>query len=266
MQKRSSYIPFFIIFFLLSIIIFGIAKLGFLKPVEPIFRTVFAPIQAAAYGSFTFFTSIFQNSKVEDLKIQNAVLIKKLINQDKLIEDNKALRDQFQTQNPKSINLMPSRVIGAPGFIPGISVPESLVIDKGAIDGVRLGDAVIYKDNLVGRISALTEFVSGVELITNSTVSFTAKTLETNALGVVKGQGGGNLLLDNVVLSDNLKLGDIVLSKGDISASGEGFVSDLVVGRISAISKNPSDLFQKAKIKSNIDFSKIDKVFVITSR
>jgi len=48
-----------------------------------------------------------------------------------LIEDNKALRDQFQTENPKSTNLIEADIIGAPGFIPGISIPETLVLNRG---------------------------------------------------------------------------------------------------------------------------------------
>jgi rod shape-determining protein MreC len=181
-----------------------------------------------------------------------------------LIEDNKALRDQFETKKPISTNLIPAVVIGAPGFIPGITVPENYTLDKGEIDGVKVGDAVIYQENLVGRIIKTTQFLSKVQTITNTASSFTAKTLETNALGVVKGQGGGNLILDNVVLSDNLKVGDIVLSKGEVDVSGNGFVPDLVAGEIIAVSKNPSDLFQSAKVNSHVDFSRIDKVFVVS--
>jgi len=180
------------------------------------------------------------------------------------MEDNKALRDQFETKNPISTNLIPAQVVGAPGFLPGITVPENYTIDKGEADGVSFGDAVVFKDNLVGRVVKTTQFLSSVQIVTNSSSLFTVKTLETNALGVIKGQGGGNLILDNVVLSETLKLGDMVLTKGDLDINGGGFVPDLIVGEITAISKNPSDLFQRAKIKSRVDFSKITKVYVVS--
>jgi len=264
MQKRSSFVPYFLIFLIFSIIIFGLSSTGLLRPIEPVFRTILSPIQEATYNGYAFITSFSINPKITELENQNVVLTKNLINQDKLIEDNKALRDQFETKNPISTNLIPARVVGAPGFIPGITVPENYTIDKGEVDGIKVGDAVISKDNLAGRVIKTTQFLSNVQTITNVSSSFTAKTLETNALGVVKGQGGGALILDNVVLSDNLKLGDIVLSKGDVDSSGNGFVPDLVIGEIIAVSKNPSDLFQRAKIKSHVDFSRIDKVFVVS--
>lgn len=265
MQKKSSNFSYFIILLIISLLIFGLSTLGFFKPVEPIFRTILSPVQATVYGGFSFITGIFSNSKLKDLQNENRNLTKKLIEQDKLIEDNKALRDQFETENPKSNILLPAQVVGAPGFIPGVSLPENYTLDKGESDGVKEGDAVIFEDNLVGVVSKTTRFLSSVELITNSSFTLTAKTLETNALGVVKGQGGGELILDNVVLSDTLKKGDIVLSKGDVEVGISGTIPNLIVGKITAVNKNPSDLFQKAKIKSNVDFSKVNKVFIITS-
>ena len=182
-----------------------------------------------------------------------------------MVADNNALRDQFNFKNSKSNNLIPATIVGAPGFIPAITEPESYTLDKGENDGIKMGDAVVYEDNLVGRIIKVTKTLSSVQLITNSSSSFTAKTLESNALGVVKGQGGGGLMLDNVVLSDSIKIGDLVLSKGDLGVLGIGLAPDLVAGEIVAVSKNPSDLFQRAKIESRLDFSKLDKVFVVNN-
>lgn len=264
MQKRSPFIPFFVIFLILSIVVFGLSKAGILKPIEPIFHTIFSPIQSVTYNGFSFITSLGMNGRVRDLENQNFALTKKLINQDKLLEDNKALRDQFETKNPISTNLIPASIVGAPGFLPGITVPEIYIIDRGETDGIRVGNAVVSNENLVGRVIKTTQHLSSVQAITNSSSSFTVKTLETKALGVIKGQGGGNLILDNVILSDSLKIGDIVLTKGDINVSGNGLVPDLIVGEITAVNKNPSDLFQRAKIKSHVDFSKILRVFVVS--
>ena len=266
MKQRFSFTLVFVTFLILSIIIFSFSKLGLFKPVEPFLQSITAPIQSVVYGSFSFLTNIGSNTKVKELENKNNLLTKQLLSQEKLISDNKALKDQFQTQAPKSTNLIPADIIGAPGFLPGISVPESFTLDKGEADGVKVGDAIIYKNNLLGKVVKTSEFVSSVEVVTNASSLFTAKTLETNALGVVKGQGGGGLILDNVILSESLKIGDMVITKGDVNLSGVGIVPDLVLGEIVAINKNPSDLFQRAKLKPLVDFSKIDKVFVINLR
>jgi rod shape-determining protein MreC len=101
--------------------------------------------------------------------------------------------------------------------------------------------------------------------LTNSTSLFTAKTLNTQAQGVVKGQGGGGVVLDNVVLSESLKKDDLVLTNGDINTQNSGFPPDLTVGKIISVSKNPSDLFQKADIQPLIDLESLEKVFVVVN-
>ena len=253
MQKKS-FTSYFLVFFVLSLLLIGASKIGFLNPIDSLLKTIFSPVQAVTYGAFSIVTGFGQNSEIQTLKSQNLSLTKQLVDQNKLIGDNKALRDQFQTADPKSQNLLPADVIGAPGFMPGFSVPESLILNRGENDGVKLGDAVVYQNNLVGRVTQVLANSSNVTLVTNSSSQFIAQTSETKARGVVKGEGGGELILDNVVLSDNLKTGDFVLS---------GISSDIIVGKITAVSKNPSDLFQKAEVKSLVDFNKLTKVFVV---
>ena len=264
MQKRN-FVSYFLIFLVLSLIIFGASKIGLLRPLESIGKGISSPFQALTYGVFSKITDFGSNSKIKTLQAQNLELTRKLVDQSKLTADNKALRDQFQIQNPKSTNLVEADVIGAPSFIPGISVPENLFLNKGISDGVKVGQAVVYEDNLIGKVVQVFAFSSSVTLASNSSVSFTAKSLETQSQGVVKGQGGGDMILDNVLLTDNLQKQDTVLTKGDVSATGSGFPPDLVVGKIVSVSKNPSDLFQKADVKSLIDFSKLTKVFVISA-
>jgi len=264
MQKRS-FTSYFLIFLTLSLIIFGAAKIGLLKPLDSLGKAVLSPFQALTYGTFAKISEFGSNSQIQELQAKNLALTQKLIEQNKLVADNQALRDQFQTQNPKSSALLEADVIGAPAFIPGISVPETLILDRGENDGIKVGQAVIYQNNLLGKIVQVSGALSAVTLITNSSSSFTAKTLGTQSQGVIKGQGGGEMIFDNVVLSDNLQRGDTVLTGGNVGLSGSGFPPNLVVGTINAVSKNPSDLFQKADVKSLVDFSKLNKVFVIVN-
>lgn len=246
--------------------IFAASKIGLLKPLDSLGKGILSPFQVLTYGVYSKITDFGSSTQVKALKSENNMLTQKLINQTRLAEDNKALRDQFEAQNPKSLDLMEADVIGAPGFIPGISIPEAFVLDRGENDGVKIGQAVVYEDNLIGKVVKTSAFLSSVALISNSSSFFTAKTMSTQALGVVKGQGGGGIILDNVMLSDTLQKQDVVLTKGDVSDLGIGIPPDLVVGEIVSVSKFPSDLFQKANLKSKLDFNKLTKVFIINNQ
>ena len=265
MQKRGRFSYIFIILFLFSIFFLFLSRIGIFK--GTFFASVFSPIQKEihkTYISFATFTSGFDK---EQLKQENINLVKKLIDQKKLEDQNKALLDQFQTNYPKSVDLIPAEVIGSPGFIPGVSVPEKLILDKGESDGITKGDTVVIKNNLIGSIENVSKNSSIVSLATNNSSSFAVKVgVDKNILGSIKGQGAGELILDNVLLSENLKKDDIVLTKGDVDEKGKGYPQDLIVGKVISVDKSPSALFQKADVISFVDFSKLTTVFIISKK
>lgn len=261
MQKRQGIIYVFLVFLAVSVVVFLFFKLPFLKPVSSLTQAIFSPITSTIHSFFSF----GQNQQVKTLQQENMYLSKRLVDQAKLLADNKALRDQFAVSIPKSENLVAANIVGSPSFVPGVTLPENYILDKGQRDGVKIGQAVIYKDNLVGKIISVSYGFSKVELLTNSSFSITSQTLQTNSLGVAKGQGGGEIILDNVLLSQNLKQDDLVITKGDVGTNGVGFLPNLILGKIISINKNPSDLFQTAKIKTLLDFTKLFSVFIVKS-
>lgn len=259
MQKRKNWIYIFIFFLSLSLLIFLLFKLPIFKPVSSLIQNIFSPVQSLTHSLATGFRS---NREMDNLKKQNLELTKKIVDQGKIAADNKALRDQFEVSYPKSQDLLEARVISSPSFIPGITLAENLIIDKGEKDGIKIGMAVVFRDNLVGKIQKISDNTSKIILVSNSGFWVISQTLQTNAQGVVKGQGAGELILDNVVLSQNLSQDDFVLTKGEGDLNG-GIMPSLVIGKIVSVNKNPSDLFQVAKVKSLLDFSHLSTVFIV---
>ncbi|HSW47545.1 MAG TPA: rod shape-determining protein MreC [Candidatus Saccharimonadales bacterium] len=250
MQKRKSFFPTFLIFFIPAIILFVLAGTGYLNGLTGFFETGTVPIQKSLFGIF------HPDSKDELSKLQdeNRNLASQLTKQEEMKRDNQALRDQFQTGNPAPNTLLPATVIGGED--------DTIIIDKGQADMIQVGDVVVLKDNLIGKVDRVSMHLAVVDLITGNT-SFTAKTVKTDSLGIVKGQSGG-LLLSNVVLSDKLEKGDLVVAKGDVDSHGIGFPPDLIAGKIVSVNKKASNLFQSAEVRSLVDFAKLKIVFVIT--
>lgn len=263
MQKRKNIFYVFLLFLVLSIFLLVLSKTNLSSRISSAVSSAFSPFQSISYSAFKFI-NFGTNSQVKELQDENLKLTQQLVDKNKLIADNKALRDQFQTANPGNLQLLPAKIIGAPSFIPSVSAPETFILDQGDINGVKTGDGVIYKNVVIGKIDKTQNFVSRAVLITNASSSFTVKTSGNLNLGVVKGQGGGTLVLDNVLLSENLTKNELILTKGNMDLNGTGFPPDLIVGKIKSINKNPSALFQTAEIESPIDFENISQVFIIT--
>ncbi len=241
----------------------GLSKAGILNPVSSVLQRITAPFQSATYNFFNSVILLGESPKLKQLETENLRLTSMLSDQKKLERENSALSDQFQVSSPNSNTLLPANIVGAPSFIPGIAVPETFIIDKGTSDGITIGRAVVYKNNLVGKVTKANGFLSEVTLVTNPASSLTVKTSGSDVLGVIKGQGGGEMILDNVLLSDNLKPADLVLTNGGTNLNGTGYPPDLIVGKIVSVDKKASSLFQRAKVSSFINFSKIRTVFII---
>jgi rod shape-determining protein MreC len=266
MPKKSNFYLIFSIFLGLSLILILLFRTGNLNLLTGAASYISNPIQKITHN--IFHNNLGGQSDMQKLVNENAMVRKQLVDQAILTKENKALRDQFQTQYPISLALIPANIIGSPGLIPGISKPEYFILNKGTKDGVKLNQPVISNDMLVGKIILVQDHLSKVELVFNKATSFTAKAVSyqtgMETLGVLKGRGNEEMILDNVLLSDSLKQLDTVVTKGDIDQNGFGFPPNLIVGKIVSVEKQESDLFQKAKIRSPLDFSSLSIVFVIT--
>ncbi|MEX2013104.1 MAG: rod shape-determining protein MreC, partial [Candidatus Levyibacteriota bacterium] len=208
MPRKSNFFPPFLILLFLSTLLFVLGRSGVLAGPAGFIAEIASPLERATFK--------LSGSHEEDSKLQaeNKTLIKKLADVQKLTAENSALKDQFETSYPESPNLLPANVISAPSFVPGVTSPEYLVIDKGGKDGVKVGSAVVFRDNLVGKVVEAASSLSKVILVSNSESNFSARTMSVKgvvgegALGIIRGMGGQDMILDNVLLSESLQPGD----------------------------------------------------------
>lgn len=268
-KSKNDFLRVFIIFLIASFLIFLIFSQSFSTNIRSGLEIFLKNILIASSSLFPKVDEIFLSSYIKKLEKGNRELLQKFIYQESLKKENQALKDQFKTDQIKSYNLIPVKIIGMPNFVPGVSMPEEFIIDKGLKNNIKIGQAVIFKNMILGKIVRVSNNVSAVSLISNPSFSFAVKTLSLNkdekeALGIVKGEGNGGIVLENVLLSEKIKPGDIVATKGDIDDKGIGYPADLIVGKVVSVNKKPSNLFQAAKLETLIDFSNLETVFVFS--
>lgn len=260
-KRKESFLSAFIVVVFLCALILALSLSGNLKFLSSFLEKGTVTIQSTAFKIFQKLPFVSEDPRIKKLEDKNLEFLSQVTAFEKLKKENQALSDQFQTAYPQALRLLKANIIGASSFIPGISTPNTLIIDKGLQDNLKIGMAVVVKDNLVGVISQASANLSEVDLINNPSASFTAKT-QNGAVGIAK--GGGGLTLDNILLSENIKEGELVLTKGNINSNGVGIPPDLIVGKITSVEKKPSELFQKAEITSFVNFVKLSTVFVYT--
>ncbi len=138
---------------------------------------------------------------------------------------------------------------------------RSIIIDKGAEDGVRVGMPVESARGLVGQVFRTTPNSSQVVIITDSSSAVPARLGNSRATGILRGGGvGGSLSIDWIDLKHQVEVGEVVLTSG----LGGRFPQDLVIGRVIEIDRREAELFQRAIVQPAVDFEDLEVLFVIT--
>lgn len=254
---RKQYI-LLVVFLIITLSILLTTNSSITSSLSGFVQNVFSSPKAAIYNAKVK-TSPGENSEIERLKNENTALLKNFIDYEKMKRDNEALRNQFETGETQTYSLMPAQIIG---FLGSHSSPRALVINLGKNNGIATGQAVIYKNNLVGKIDRVSNSYSRIQLVQNDKFSTIGMAAENGSTGVVKGQNDF-ILLDNIAVSDKIVKGETIISKGDINDQGIGIPGGLVIGRISGVSRQESMPFQTAKVKSSINVASLTTVFVV---
>lgn len=123
----------------------------------------------------------------------------------------------------------------------------SYVVARGSRDGVRPGAPVIAGDGiLIGTIHSADEGTSTIRPVLDprSKILVVIPREKGSVYGIVGGRFSVGVELTTVPITEELRIGDIVLTSG----LQEGIPAGLVLGTISDIKKNPEDLFQTASL------------------
>ena len=125
---------------------------------------------------------------------------------------------------------------------------NSVDIDKGSKDGIKVGMPVVSGSGLVGRIEQVTSSRSTIELITDPNFRVGVKLLPDGVLGTARGTGGGDPLTVDTGLDGETKLapgGALTTSGADKSA----FPPSIPVGTVTGSSKAPGGLTLNLTVK-----------------
>ena len=265
MQKFTSTKLFKII--AIVIIFTGLVFLNpykFFNPIRSGFGLALLPFQKVFYS----FSIGIENTKdfigsVGKIKNENEKLIKEnqqLLSENAMLNDmkneNTMLREQIDLLPRDRYNLTAAFVVSQDPNGMG----NWLEIDKGSDDGITEGMSVIVsKGILIGRIQDISSHKSQVMLLTNPKSTVNVITTGSGAKGVIKGEYGLGIILDMILQTDSINVGDSVVTSG---ISGE-IPRGLYVGTIQEIHQSDDHLFQQAVMASPLQAAKTQIVFVI---
>jgi len=170
--------------------------------------------------------------------------------------ENEYLKAQLDQELERGVELLMTRVIGREPQ----NLGQYILINKGLKRGVKAGVPVVDKAGcLVGKVSKVFSNTSQVLLITDPTSSINALIQESRASGIVKGEYGLGLLMDLIPQGEEISKNYIVITSG----LGDQFPQGIFIGKVDRVVEQETEIFKKAWIKPAVDFSHLERVFVV---
>ena len=224
------------------------------------------PIQSKVYNvanrAISIKDIIFSYEEIiaenENLKKENMELkIQKERNQ-KILEENERLLKLLEMKENSIYkgNLKFARV----SFSDINNLNNKIFIDLGAEDGIKIDMITVYGDYLVGKIVAVHNNYSEVELITNPNSIISAKTMR-DILGIARGsdEEDGLLYFQPSIVEDNLKEGEEIVTSGVSNIFPEG----IKIGKIENIDDKENYSYKRITIKPPFESKDLRELIVI---
>ena len=224
------------------------------------------PIQSKVYNvanrAISLKDIIFSYEEIiaenENLKKENMELkIQKERNQ-KILEENERLLKLLEMKENSIYkgNLKFARV----SFSDINNLNNKIFIDLGAEDGIKIDMITVYGDYLVGKIVAVHNNYSEVELITNPNSIISTKTMR-DILGIARGsdEEDGLLYFQPSIVEDNLKEGDEIITSGISDIYPEG----IKIGKIEEIDEKENYGYKRVTLKPGFESKDLRELIVI---
>ncbi len=161
----------------------------------------------------------------------------------------------FKSQIPETMTVITAEVIA---YSPSAWF-RTIVINKGRRDGVQKGMPVVTWEGVVGKVIRTSTGSSVVLLIIDRNSSVDVLVQRTRARGILEGEGTARCQLRYVPKTDDIVVGDRIITSG----LGGIFPKGLVMGKVVKVEKKEYGLFQEVVIEPSADFSRLEELMVI---
>ncbi len=263
LTRANRRIPILLGVGLLLVLAGAIGKLG---PLSWVYDHTFVPMGAGLsnFGSST--SQAFANlGAVRDLASENARLeqenaqLREQVAADASIRrDNDQLRSQLGLEAAGGPQEVAAEVVA---FEPD-SYRQFVTINKGSRSGIKPGMADVSGGILIGTINDTSSATARIMLVTDPDFKLVAEDQNTGADGLVEGQLGGGIALDDIGQTDSVKPGDAVTTSGLSGTVPAG----LLIGQIESVNTRTNVVFQTAQVQTTMQVNKLRFAYVVVGQ
>jgi rod shape-determining protein MreC len=264
-KERRAFILFLCLSLLSALLItvdyHGKGVLGLLKDIGfLVLKPVNYTVQNVVNRFEKYFQIFTQTESIHQKNWQLQQENREILHENAILKEKLAAYEQIakmvQFKEYYNYEMIPAQVIGREPS----NWFHSVIIDMGSKDGVEIDMGVATYRGLVGKVIQVGHNTSEVILLIDQGCSMGALIQRTREIGVIKGgTESAYCYLDYIAHDADVQINDIVVTSGMGSSVPKG----IIIGRIVAVRKEKHDLFQRILIKPEVDFNKLEEVYIV---
>jgi rod shape-determining protein MreC len=244
-------------------------KDGGTSPARGVGAGIFGPVEQVAHDVSDPVTSLFDSitggpsaqSTIANLQQENAQLRAELSSAQLSDADEAQLAQLLQLAGRGGYRIMAASVIAAGG-----DYSDSVTLDAGSNDGVKLNETVLNGSGLVGTVTQVSSDTSTVLLVPDATSVVGVRLAGSNEIGEITGSGkslagGGMLKLTLFDASAVLQPGQQLVTFGSVGDSP--YVPGVPVGTVVSVQDSAGSLTQTALIRPFVNFTALGVVGIV---
>jgi rod shape-determining protein mreC len=240
-----------------------------LGPVKSVAGNVITPMQVGINRIGSFFTSKLDYlKKVDDLIAKNKELTDKL--NEVSYENKLLLQGKYELDNFRKLYNLDQTYADYPKVAARVISKDTnnwyskFKIDKGSDDGIKPGMNVMAGNGLVGIITKTGKNYADVRSIIDDSSNVRGMFLDNSETCTVK--GNLKLLDEGHIEVTDIKKGSSIQDGYEVvtSYTSQEYHPGILIGYVSGIKVDPSNMTESGYLTPAVDFSKLDMVLIIT--
>lgn len=224
------------------------------------------PVQRGITGVGEWFNSIWRHyfalvqaaEENDRLKKELAALKQRTVDRDELELANQRLKKLLEFKQNLDYPIVAAEVVGTD---PSAQF-KTVIINKGASHGVLPLMPVVCAQGAVGRVIWSSPHYAKLLLLIDPNSGVDVIVQRSRARGVAEGAPGGELRLKYLIHTEDVRLGDKVITSGAAGVYPKG----VLVGTVSAVRQGQDGAFQRVQITPAVDFGRLEEVLVLLRR
>jgi rod shape-determining protein MreC len=218
---------------------------------EPVYQIANIPVAVGDWFASQLRSTDTIRLDNEQLVAENLLLKGKVQRLASLEAENTRLRELLNSSSLVGNTVLIAELIG----VSPDPARQIVILSKGSQDGVYLGQPVLDAEGLFGQVIDVSPNQSRVMLITDATHAVPVQVNRNGVRAVAEGTGLMDTLeLSNLVVTTDIKVGDLLMSSG----LGGGFPAGYPVATVVEVNPDPGQPFLvvKARPTARLDRSR----------